>query len=125
MSDQPFEVREKPGKESWDKRWILVDPVTDKVLDDAQGYGYKSKQSAIKAGWYKFGGGKRQLDTAAKDADRFWRNHKEFGQKIQALEETWFKEIARGEINLEQEVQTMAEALGIEGFHKWFLAHLK
>lgn len=123
MSHQPFEVREKLGGEAWGKRWVLIDPVTGKVLDDAQGY--KSKQSAIKAGWYKFGGGKRKLDTAAKDADFFWRNHKQFGQKIQELEETWFKEIARGEINLEEEVETMAEALGVQGFHKWFLAHLK
>ena len=29
-----------------DERYTIVDPETDEILDDAQGYGYKSKRKA-------------------------------------------------------------------------------
>ena len=34
-------------------RYIIVDAVTDEVLDDAQGYGYKSIKKAYRAYVYK------------------------------------------------------------------------
>lgn len=34
-------------------RYIVVDEITGTVLDDAQGHGYKSKESAIKSYGYK------------------------------------------------------------------------
>jgi len=36
-----------------DKRYIVVDKETGEVLDDAQGYGYKSQQNAYRAYAYK------------------------------------------------------------------------
>ena len=49
-----FEVIENiklSGK--YEKRYIIVSKETGKVLDDAQGYGYKSKQKAYAAYTYK------------------------------------------------------------------------
>ena len=34
-------------------RWIVIDEETGEILDDAQGYGYKSKQKAYNAYFYK------------------------------------------------------------------------
>ena len=42
-------------------RWIIKDSETDEVVDDAQGYGYKSGQAAHKALWYKYNGGRQSL----------------------------------------------------------------
>jgi hypothetical protein len=121
MENLPFAVRERQGEDVWDKRWIIVSPDTSEILDDAQGCGYKSKQNAIKAGWYKFGGGKRKLDAATKEADLFWRQHKDFARKVNQLQEDWFKEIATGEIDFEKEVASLAKELGVDGFHGRFL----
>jgi hypothetical protein len=48
------------------------------VIDDAQGYGYKTAQSAHKAAAYKFKGGKQKVDAAK----AFWRKHKDFAKKL-------------------------------------------
>jgi hypothetical protein len=38
---------------SYDKRYAVVDDATGGVVDDAQGYGYKSRQNAHRAYSYK------------------------------------------------------------------------
>lgn len=48
------------------------------LIDDAQGYGYKSAQSAHKAAAYKFKGGKQKSDAAK----LFWRKHPDFAEKM-------------------------------------------
>jgi len=54
-SKQKFTVVEDKtlGEGAWDKRYIVVDTETGEVLDNAQGYGYKSIQNAYKAYGYK------------------------------------------------------------------------
>lgn len=37
-------------------RYIIVDSVTNTVLDDAQGYGYRTPQKAYACWKYKYGG---------------------------------------------------------------------
>lgn len=49
-----------------------------KVVDDAQGYGYKSAQSAHKAATYKSKGGRQKAEAAK----AFWRKHKDFAKKL-------------------------------------------
>lgn len=39
------------------KRFVIADN-SGKVVDDAQGWGYKTEEKARKAMWYKFKGGK-------------------------------------------------------------------
>lgn len=72
-TDAPFEVVdmvECPG------RFEIVDKETGEIIDNANGYGYKNKTNAYRAGWYKFGGGKRKVD----DSLAWWRlpEHQEF-----------------------------------------------
>ena len=62
MSEPSYNVIQRP-----DGRFIIVDAFTREVLDDAQGYGYKTKKKATNAGWYKFKGGKAKHDAAKRD----------------------------------------------------------
>lgn len=39
--------------EPWDRRWCIVDAETGELLDDAQGYGYKTIKKAHAAWNYK------------------------------------------------------------------------
>lgn len=119
MEGVDFQIIRRP-----DGRFIISDPATKKVMDDAQGYGYKTSQSATKAAWYKFKGGKNKINSAKKEAALFWRNHKEFSKAVTDLLETWFKEIARGEIIVDTEVYKLAEEMSIEGFNPKFLEYL-
>ena len=34
---------------TFDDRFVVIDPVSGEVLDDAQGYGYTSPQNAVRA----------------------------------------------------------------------------
>jgi len=54
-------------------RYVIVSTSTNNVIDDAQGYGYKTKQNAEKAIWYKFKGGKSKTDSVKKSATSFWK----------------------------------------------------
>lgn len=40
-------VESKTLSSRYDRRFVIVDEETENVLDDAQGYGYKSKQKAM------------------------------------------------------------------------------
>jgi hypothetical protein len=119
MSNQAYETLRRS-----DGRFIVSDPATSTVLDDAQGYGYTTKQKAEKAAWYKFKGGKSKQDAAKKEASDFWRANKEFAATVNELYETWFKEIALGEIDLDAEVAELATKNGIDGFEPRFLKYL-
>lgn len=35
------------------QRYVVVDDITGEVLDDAQGYGFKTSEAARKCYWYK------------------------------------------------------------------------
>lgn len=74
-TDAPFDVvdmLDRPG------RFEIVDKETGEIIDNANGYGYKTKTNAYKAGWFKFGGGKKKVD----DAVAWWRmpEHREFSE---------------------------------------------
>lgn len=45
-------IESKSLSSKWEKRYIIVEEGTENVLDDAQGYGYKTKQGAYKAWIY-------------------------------------------------------------------------
>lgn len=72
-TDAPFDVvdmLDRPG------RFEIVDKESGEIIDNANGYGYKTKTNAYKAGWFKFGGGKKKID----DAVSWWHmpEHREF-----------------------------------------------
>jgi hypothetical protein len=107
-----------------DGRFVIADSTTGNVMDDAQGYGYTAKQKAEKAAWYKFKGGKGKQDAAKKAATIFWHNHKDFAKAVDDFMETWFKEIATGEVLVDEEVAVLADGMGVEGFEPKFLDFL-
>jgi len=67
-----FDVVEMYGNPG---RFEIVDKETGEIIDNANGYGYKSKPNAYKAGWYKFDGGKKKVD----DAVSWWRKKEHRG----------------------------------------------
>jgi len=76
-----------------DQRFVIADD-EGTVVDDAQGYGYKTKQKAYKAMYYKFQGGKQK----DKEKKTFFRKNLNIKEAINKIYELNFKEIARGEI---------------------------
>lgn len=79
-------------------RYVIVEKETGKLLDDAQGYGYKTSQGAHKAGWYKFQRGKEKIASDKIVAKKFWQQHPDIKQEIIKMLEYNVKEICRGEI---------------------------
>lgn len=119
-----FAARRSAKSDQDGPRWELYDPNTNKVLDDAQGFGYHSKNKAMRAGWYKFGGGKEKIDTAERESWSFWRRYPEYAKDIQDAFGCWFKEISRGEIDMGEYAREEAEKRGITDFNIRFLEHL-
>lgn len=124
MSD--FKVIEKvyPSREPEsgippETRWVIVDE-NNKQLDDADGYGYKTKQNAIKAGWYKFQGGRNKID----EIKSWWKKNKVFSQRLNGFQEDNFKEIAYDQINFEEEAIKIAKEMNVVGFDVKFLRYL-
>lgn len=74
----PFDVVEMVGKPG---RFEIVDIETGEIVDNANGYGYKSKTNAYRAGWYKLCGGKQKVDEAV----AWWKKpeHREFREFLE------------------------------------------
>jgi hypothetical protein len=89
------------------------------IIDNAQGYGYKTYQSAQKAAWYKFKGGKQKTDALNKQAKAFWKNNKAFGIELSELLDLNFKAPMT-----EAEINAFALEKGISGFDIKFIDHL-
>ena len=68
----------------YNPRFVVVEKNTGKVLDDAQGYGYKTKQGAYKAWTFKRNAGnpKKYKDNQKKKALDFIKSHKELCREI-------------------------------------------
>lgn len=76
-----------------ENRYIIVSASDiSKIIDDAQGYGYKTRQNAEKAAWYKFKGGKSKLDSEKNSAQAFWNKHSELKDEIENMMFTACKE---------------------------------
>lgn len=73
-------------------RYAIVDDA-GKIIDDAQGYGYRTYAKASKAMWWKFKGGDKQSN----DKLNWWKKHKELWLSIQDDLEYWWKEIMIGD----------------------------
>lgn len=83
--------------DSWsEKRYVIVDADTGEVFDDAQGYGYKSKQKAHAALGYMRtrASGKPTRKMLVKS---WCRRNPDFVKELSELVEWNFKELARGE----------------------------
>lgn len=97
-------------KDGYETRYSIVDIETGEVLDDAQGYGYKTAQKAYKAYTYKTQGG-REKD---KEIIKFWKENKELLKYVEKLENTWITELCKGEINLKDIQRWIKEEKGVD-----------
>ena len=122
--EAPFKVVPMPDRPG---RYIIIEAEGGVVLDDANGYGYKSAPNAYRAGWYKFKGGKSRVDAAK----AWWRAHKDF---YESLSDEMFY-IAKdccgmddGGKTYDEEVREsavrMAEERGITDFKVEYLKHI-
>jgi len=107
----------KTKVEFWkDGRYCIIDEETSEILDDAQGFGYKDKQKATKAMWYKFGGGKEKKD-GAKKSFREWLKVEGNKSVLKALEnclEMNYKEISRGETSMSEIIALIEIEKGVK-----------
>ncbi len=83
------------------------------VIDDAQGYGYKSLKSAEKAIWYKFKGGKQKIQNITAEALFFWKKNPEVKSFVTAFYENNFKELSRGEMTEDDLINGIKEKFNI------------
>ena len=88
-----------------------------KILDDAQGWGYKTRQKAYLALNYKFLGG-REKGVKAKQDYKMWlkqdEKHREIIKRFNDLMESYFKEIARNERTVKDVWDEIVGEFGIE-----------
>ena len=87
--DESYELSSK-----YEKRFVVFDKDTGEVLDDAQGYGYKSKSKAYSAWFYKENNGHNNCSINERDyyIKKWLEEHYDFTKKIDML----FCEIKEG-----------------------------
>jgi hypothetical protein len=84
-------------------RFAIADE-NEKIIDNAQGYGYKTKQKAFLAMNWKFGGRKQKVDIEKQNFKIWLKSNSVHSQIIKKFEEEleWnVKELCRGEIKEE------------------------
>ncbi len=98
---------------NYDKRFVVVDEATGEVLDDAQGYGYKTAQNAHRARAYKSmpRKAKRQRDAAKRRVQRWCEQHPEV---MQHIEQATFYAMKDGENVRVTDVRALLTEHGLE-----------
>lgn len=107
------------------ERFAIVD-ADGVIVDDAQGYGYKSKQAAHKVIWYKFKGGKDKIASANAAGRNYWRDKKHIAKAIDKYVDNNLKEIARDEVTADDFIVWAKADFGVELDRKmvdWLLSH--
>lgn len=107
----------------WEKRFVVVDAETGKILDDAQGYGYKSAQKAHVAYSYKTRDKSKDREKKARvNKIKAWmKQHKDF---VDAMNIYSF-EIAKGSWGPDEKFNTkfVKEMLEQNDLHPEFSAY--
>jgi hypothetical protein len=98
---------------NFDKRYVVVDEATGEIVDDAQGYGYKSAQNAHRAHAYKSmsPNKKRQRDAAKRQVQRWCAQHPQF---MQHVEQSMFYALKDGQNFTEADVRAIVAEHGLE-----------
>ena len=98
---------------NFDKRYVVIGEATGAIVDDAQGYGYKSAQNAHRAHAYKSmpSKKKRQRDAAKRRVERWCAQHPEFMQRV---EQSMFYAMKDGENVTEADVLVILAEYGLE-----------
>lgn len=84
---QSMKPKAIPAPELGYGRWILVDETTGEILDDAQGYGYKSAAGAHRAYAYKTmpKQKKQQREHIRYQVEQFWKQHRAISDDIDSF----------------------------------------
>lgn len=112
------------SKQGSHDRWVIADK-DGRVVEDAQGWGYTSKNAASKAMWYHFGGGKKKINTIKEEAKKFWSSNPKVAKDINNIFETWFKEISRGEIETKDLIAEVCKKYSIENIPMKYIEYLQ
>jgi len=91
-------------------RYIIIDKKTGEIIDDAQGYGYRSKQKAYRALSYKYRGGKEKLSKY----ETFWKKNKKIAKHIREIHTIWYKENLRAEITADDILHDILNKFNID-----------
>lgn len=99
MKIVPYKVKNSDcGIELSETRFAIADD-NGKIIDTANGYGYKTPQKAHKAMWYKFSGGQQKIKQKEDDRKKFFKTHIGLEEFLHKLIENNIKEIARSELS--------------------------
>jgi hypothetical protein len=119
MPDAGFKIVQVTRTKDYDdgfscseRRYAIAD-ASGTIVDDAQGFGYKSFGAANKAMWYKFKGGRGKIESAKIAATKYWRDKKGIVRDIMGAMECNFKELARGEISDEEIISDVEKKHGV------------
>jgi hypothetical protein len=105
-------------------RFVIVDK-DGKIVDDAQGWGYKTRDSAAKALWYKLKGGKEKIDSVKLAAQKFWYTNREVAKYLNNLFEMNFKELSRGESTTEELLEEVCKKYSIKEIPSNYVKYLR
>lgn len=97
----------------FDKRYVVVDEATGEIVDDAQGYGYRSAQNAQRAHAYKSmpPKKKRRRNAAKRQVQRWCAQHPEF---MGHVEQSMFYAMKDGQNLTEADVRAILAEHGVE-----------
>ncbi|MBL1055214.1 hypothetical protein JEM51_02015 [Ligilactobacillus agilis] len=72
---------------NYDTRFVIVNTETGEILDDAQGYGYRSAQKAYAAYTYKHRDKSKdkQRKQEEKAIKKWWQDHKELSEDLEQI----------------------------------------
>lgn len=89
-------VRSDSLSEEFDNRFVIINTETGEILDDAQGYGYRTKQKAYAA--YRYKNRDRSKDRRRKQEEKairqWWQAHRELSELLEQIAIVF--EIAKG-----------------------------
>jgi len=121
--EEYYENYPKTGKKDCNKARFVIADDNGKIIDDAQGYGYKTKQNACKALWYKFKGGKEKIEEKKRERREFFKNNLGVEKWLRRTMWNNWKEIALGTVTDEDIIKAAKEKFDIN-VPKEYLDHV-
>ena len=133
MEKEFLVVEDSTLSSPWDRRYIVISKETGEVLDDAQGYGYKSKPKAY-AAWAWKNRTQEQVETNKQVAKAIEKWTKANKSVVTDLENALFYALKdREEFKLtvknitkffqEQGINVESLPFSVKDFIKWFKRH--
>lgn len=115
-------IQDKKLSKEYDKRYVVVDINTGDVLDNAQGYGYKTIQGAYAAYGYKHRDKSKDKEKAKERRKiRAWmKSHEDF---MDLMQEIAFDIEKGGDPNEKIDTNLVKEVLKAQNLHPDFSAY--